>query len=255
MTRARALPLLLAFILTGCVSTTPAHSEIPAPTQKPSATTALTPVPIPAPTVATFDTTLHSIDEANSLWVIVDKLRRLTPKRYVPSGLKTLSVPHTYSPTLRNDAAKAYLKMYRAAKKDGVNLVFQSGYRSYSVQVSVYNGWVASLGRKAADLQSARPGYSEHQTGLSVDIASATGGCTIQSCFAKTREGKWLSKNAWRFGWHLRYPKGKTSITGYKFEPWHWRYVGKELAAELHLTPKITMEEFFGLPAAPDYAR
>lgn len=255
MTRARAIPLLLAFILTGCVATTPAHSEIPAPTQKPSATNALAPVPIPAPTVATFDMTLHSIDEADSLWVVADKLRRLTPKRYVPAGLKTLDVPHTYSPTLRSDAAKAYLKMFRAARKEGVNLVFQSGYRSYSTQVSVYNGWVASLGRKAADLQSARPGYSEHQTGLSVDIASASGGCTIQSCFAKTREGKWLSKNAWRFGWHLRYPKGKTSITGYKYEPWHWRYVGKELAAELHLTPKITMEEFFGLPPAPDYAR
>ena len=145
--------------------------------------------------------------------------------------------------------------MFRAASKDGVNLVFQSGYRSYSTQVSVYNGWVASLGQSAADLQSARPGYSEHQTGLSVDIASATAGCTIQTCFAKTPEGKWLSRNAWRFGWHLRYPKGKTAITGYKYEPWHWRFVGIELAAELHLTPKITLEEFFGLPPAPDYAR
>jgi D-alanyl-D-alanine carboxypeptidase len=254
MTRTRTLPLLLALILAGCVSTTPAHSQIPAPTQKPAVAPAITSVPIPAPPVAAIDLTLNSIDDADSLWVVVDKLRRLSPKKYVPSGLKTLDIPHTYTPTLRNDAAKAYVKMFRAARKDGVNLVVQSAYRSYSTQVSVYNGWVSTLGRKGADLQSARPGYSEHQIGLSVDIASASGSCTIQGCFAKTREGKWLTANAWRFGWHLRYPKGKTSITGYKFEPWHWRYVGNDLAAELHLTPKITLEEFFGLPAAPDYA-
>jgi zinc D-Ala-D-Ala carboxypeptidase len=255
MNRARTLPLLLALILAGCVSTTPAHSEIPSPTQKPLATPVITPVPIPAPTVAAIDVTLHSLDEADSLWVVADKLRPLQPKKYVPSGLKTLAVPHTYEPTLRDDAAKAYLTMFRAAKTDKVNLVVQSGYRSYSTQVSVYNGWVSSLGRKAADLQSARPGFSEHQTGLSVDIASATAGCTIQACFSRTPEGKWLTKNAWRFGWHLRYPNGKTAVTGYKFEPWHWRYVGDELAAELHLTPNITMEEFFDLPAAPDYAQ
>lgn len=255
MIRARTLPLVLAFLLAGCVSTTPAFSEIPAPTQKPVTTPAITPVPIPTPTVAVLDLTLHSIDEADSLWVVADKLRRLTPKRYVPSGLRTLDVPHTYAPTLRDDAARAYLRMFRAARDDGRNLVVQSAYRSYSTQVSVYNGWVASLGRPAADLQSARPGHSEHQIGLSVDIASATAGCTIQACFARTPEGKWLANNAWRFGWHLRYPKGKTLITGYVFEPWHWRYVGKELAAELHLTPKITLEEFFGLPPAPSYAR
>ena len=237
------------------MATTPAHSEIPAPTQKPVATPAITPVPIPAPSVAAIDTTLHSIDEADSLWVVADKLRRLQPKRYAPAGLKTINVPHTYEPTLRKDAARAYIRMFRAAKSDGVNLVFQSGYRSYATQVSVYNGWVARLGQNAADLQSARPGYSEHQTGLSVDIASASGSCTILACFAKTPEGKWLAKNAWKFGWHMRYPKGKTPITGYAFEPWHWRFVGTELAAELHLTPKITLEEFFGLPAAPDYAR
>lgn len=211
--------------------------------------------PEPAPLPKTFDKTMYSIDEADSLWVVVDKLRRLKPKRYAPSGLTTLDVPHAYTPVLRRDAARAYLKMFRAARRDGVDLVVQSGYRSYSSQVTVYNGWVATLGRAAADLQSARPGYSEHQIGLSVDIAAANGSCTIQACFSKTKEGKWLSANAWRFGWHLRYPKGKTDITGYKFEPWHWRFVGKELAAELNLTPKITLEEFFELPPAPDYAR
>lgn len=257
MFRSRSLPLLLALVLTGCVASTPAHSEIPAPTQQPTSVSDSTPISTPAPTpvAAAIDLTLHSIDEADSLWVVVDKVRRLSPKKYTPSGLVTLDVPHAYTPVLRRDAAKAYTKMFRAAKRAGADLVVQSGYRSYSSQVSVYNGWVNSLGRKAADLQSARPGYSEHQTGLSVDIAAADGACTIQACFSRTTEGKWLTNNAWKFGWHLRYPKGKTDVTGYKFEPWHWRYVGTELAAELHLTPKITLEEFFGLPAAPDYVR
>ncbi len=246
MTRSRSISVLLALFLAGCVAV-PAHSEIPAPIQRgvPSAS--------PSPTIARIDTTLYSVDAADSLWVVADKRRQLQPKRYTPSGLRTLDVPHAYTAILRNDAAKAYLRLYRAAKRDGISLKVQSGYRSYSSQVSVYNGWVKSLGRKGADLQSARPGFSEHQIGLSVDIAASNGACTIQECFAKTPEGKWLARNAWKYGWHLRYPKGKTAITGYKYEPWHWRYVGNDLAAELHLTPKITLEEFFGLPAAPDY--
>jgi D-alanyl-D-alanine carboxypeptidase len=256
MIRFRALPLVLSLVITGCVATTPAHSDIPAPTQQAS-TVVPNPTPTAAatPTVAAIDLSLHSIDDADSVWVVVDKLRRLSPRRYTPRGLVTLDVPHAYTPVLRNDAARAYLKMYRAARKDGINLVVQSGYRSYASQVTVYNGWVSSIGRAAADLQSARPGYSEHQTGLSVDIAAANRACTIQGCFGTTPEGRWLSRNAWKYGWHLRYPKTKTAITGYKYEPWHWRYVGVELATELNLTPKITLEEFFGLPAAPNYAR
>lgn len=251
MFRSLALFATVSVLLTGCVASSPAASDIPAPTQQSST---VTPAPPPTAVVAVFDTTLHSIDEADSLWVVVDKLRRLTPKKYAPKGLVTMDVPHTYTPILRRDAAKAYKKMFRAARKDGIDLVVQSGYRSYAAQVSVYNGWVASLGRDAADLQSARPGYSEHQIGLSVDISAANRACTIQACFGRTPEGKWLMRNAPRFGWHLRYPKGKTAITGYIYEPWHWRYVGVELATELSLTPKITLEEFFGLPAAPDYA-
>ena len=247
----RSLVLLVSssLVLTGCVALSPPSAEIPVPTQQ-SVTTA----PAPTAVVASFDTNLHSIDDADSLWVVVDKLRRLKPKKYVPKGLVTMSVPHTYTPVLRRDAAKAYVKMFRAARRDGIDLVVQSSYRSYSAQVSVYNGWVASIGRKAADLQSARPGYSEHQIGLSVDIAAADRACTIQACFGRTPEGKWLTRNAPRFGWHLRYPRGKTSVTGYIYEPWHWRFVGVELATELSKTPKITLEEFFGLPPAPDYA-
>lgn len=202
---------------------------------------------------ATFDKTRYSVNDSNSLWVVADKLRPLSPKKFAPTDLKTLALPHTYDSSLRSDAAVAYRRMFKAAKQEGINLVLQSAYRSFASQVSVYNGWVAKLGKAGADLQSARPGFSEHQTGLSADIAAADKECTISECFANTPEGKWLAKNAWEYGWHLRYPKGKTSITGYKFEPWHYRFVGKELAAELHKTANITLEQFFGLPNAPDY--
>jgi D-alanyl-D-alanine carboxypeptidase len=247
MFRSLALVAVSVVVLTGC-SVSPPASVIPGPTQQSSTTTP------PTAVVAVFDTTLHSIDEADSLWVVVDKLRRLTPKRYAPNGLTTMDVPHVYTPILRRDAAKAYLKMFRAARREGIDLVVQSSYRPYASQVSVYNSGVASSGREAADQKIARPGYSEHQIGLSVDISAADRACTIQACFGRTPEGKWLMRNAPRFGWHLRYPKGKTAITGYIYEPWHWRFVGVELAMELSLTPKITLEEFFGLPAAPDYA-
>lgn len=262
MTSLRFLPLALTALLAGCAGATVA--DIPVPVQESAAVAAESAppaTPTPTPTAATtvdpateFDRTLYSIDEADSLWVVANKTRQLQPKRYVPDDLVTLDVPHTYDPTLRRDAAKAYRTMYRAAGRDGKSLVMQSAYRSYSTQVTVYNGWVDRLGQAGADRQSARPGYSEHQTGLSVDIATGSHSCTIQECFASTPEGTWLTKNAWKYGWVLRYPKGKTDTTGYKFEPWHWRYVGKELAEQIHLIgPKETLEEFWELPAAPDY--
>jgi len=239
----------LVSALAGCASV-PA-SELPVPVQ--SATQEVKPVTQPK-TAPLFDKTAFSLDVADSLWVVADKLRPLNPKNYKPANLVTLKLPHRYEPTMSSNAAGSYEVMYAAAKADGVSLVIQSAYRSYSNQVGVYNGWVARLGQAKADLQSARPGHSEHQIGLSVDIAAGNRKCTIAECFADTPEGRWLTEHAWEYGWVLRYPKGLTHITGYKYEPWHWRYVGRGLAAEMHKTPNITLEEFFGLPAAPDYA-
>ena len=242
--------LVLVTALSGCAAT-PA-SEIPAPIQSATQEVKLVAQPTSAPI---FDKTTFSIDAADSLWVVADKLRPLNPKKYKPANLVRLKLPNRNDPRLRSNAAGAYAAMYAAAKADGVSLVIQSAYRSYNTQVSVYNGWVARLGQAKADLQSARPGHSEHQIGLSVDIAAGNRKCTIAACFADTPEGRWLTEHAWEYGWILRYPKGLTHITGYKYEPWHWRYVGRGLAAEMHKTPNITMEEFFGLPAAPDYAK
>lgn len=244
------IPFALVAALVGCAPTT--NPDIPVPVQS-GQESAATESPAPKPT-PTFDLTAFSIDESDSLWVVANKLRPLDPADYVPADLVTLDVPHRYDPTLRSDAAGAYLVMYRAAKKDGVNLVLQSAYRSYNNQVGVYNGWVDRLGQEEADLQSARPGHSEHQIGLSADIAAGNGDCTIAECFGKTPEGKWLTEHAWEYGWVLRYPKGLTDVTGYTYEPWHWRYVGRGLAAQFHDAGKPTLEEFWGLPPAPDYA-
>ena len=131
----------------------------------------------------------------------------------------------------------------------GASLSVVSPYRSYTSQVSVYAGWVKRLGKAQADRQSARPGHSEHQTGLAVDINTA-----VAQSFATTPAGKWLAANSWRYGFILRYPDGKEPVTGYEFEPWHFRYVGVALATEMHTTKITTLEEFFGLPAAPNYA-
>jgi zinc D-Ala-D-Ala carboxypeptidase len=146
--------------------------------------------------------------------------------------------------------------MFHAALDQiGVQLVAQSGYRSYSVQVRAYQYYVDQLGVAGADLTSARPGFSEHQTGLAMDILDTVSGCSTDGlCFANTAAGQWLAANAWQWGWILRYPADKTQVTGYEYEPWHFRYVGVPLATEMHTAGVETLEEFFGLPAAPDYA-
>ncbi len=217
-----------------------------------------TPAPTPTPTPTTlpaFDKKGQSIDDPASLWVVVNKLRPLSPPSYTPSDLVSVPVPFVYAPQLRREAADAAVAMFAAfTAETGLGMQSQSAYRSYSTQVSVYTGWVAQKGQAGADLTSARPGHSEHQTGLAIDVSARPASCSLQACFANTPQGQWLAANAFRFGFVLRYPSGKTSITGYEFEPWHYRYVGMALATELNRTGITTLEEFFGLPAAPAYA-
>jgi D-alanyl-D-alanine carboxypeptidase len=105
----------------------------------------------------------------------------------------------------------------------------------------------------AGEALAARPGYSEHQTGLAADVSASGQGCVIQVCFAKTKAGKWLAANAWQYGFILRYPDGQTKTTGYQFEPWHFRYVGVQLATEMKSQNITVLEKFWNLPAAPAY--
>jgi D-alanyl-D-alanine carboxypeptidase len=200
-------------------------------------------------------TATRSIDKVSSYSVVVNKQRPLANKKYVPSDLVTVKVAHAYTPILRKKAAAAVQTMFKdyAKSHPGKGMKSQSAYRSYTAQVSTYNGWVSKLGKKAADLTSARPGYSEHQTGLAIDIATADSKCTLQACFASTNQGKWLAKNAYKYGFILRYPKGQTDVTGYEFEPWHYRFVGKALASDYRASGAKALEGYFDLPNAEDY--
>ena len=128
--------------------------------------------------------------------------------------------------------------MSNAAKKDGLHIYNVSGYRSYNTQKSLYNGYVSRNGQAKADTFSARAGTSEHQTGLATDVNS------VSDSFANTKEYKWLINNSYKYGFILRYPKGKEFITGYKYEPWHYRYVGKDVAKIIH-EKNITYEEYY----------
>ena len=146
------------------------------------------------------------------------------------------------------------LRMARAMKTAGAGtLVLQSAYRSFASQTAVHARQVARLGKAKGEALAARPGFSEHQTGLAADVAAVSQGCVIQICFAKTKAGSWLASNAYLYGFILRYPKGQTAITGYQFEPWHFRFVGVSLAGQMHRDGIKTLESFWKLPAAPAY--
>jgi D-alanyl-D-alanine carboxypeptidase len=204
-----------------------------------------------------FEKKKYSLTAPASIWVVVNKKRPLQPQNYVPEDLVTpdlpLRVPGNESMQMRKVTAEALTKMFEAAKADDARMMVSSAYRSYAYQVSLYGKYVSDQGRATADLQSARPGYSEHQTGLAVDIEPYDQQCDVDQCFADLPAGKWVVANAYEYGFIIRYPNDKTKITGYEYEPWHLRFVGVELATEMHNQHIGTLEEFFGLPAASDY--
>lgn len=156
---------------------------------------------------------------------------------------KTYSLPNTYVPSnnaLTTLTDNAFISMQKEASKFGLNLYVSSGYRSYEYQKSLYQRYVNKDGQEKADTYSARAGHSEHQTGLCFDLN------TIEDSFANTPEGKWVAQNCYKYGFIIRYPKEKQSITGYKYEPWHLRYVGIDLATKLY-EKNLTLEEYLGI--------
>jgi zinc D-Ala-D-Ala carboxypeptidase len=199
----------------------------------------------------------HSSDttSARSAHVLVNKQNPLRPKTYVPADLVHPRVPATYSGALlRKKPARQVEIMFAAYRRaTGRTMTIVSAYRSYSSQVRVYGGYAAREGRGGADRHSARPGYSEHQTGLAFDIGAGDGSCSLGSCFGRTSQGRWLAANAWRYGFVLRYPKGDERVTGYVYEPWHYRYVGVDVATAMHRGRIATLERYYGYGAAPSY--
>lgn len=210
-------------------------------------------------TAAGFDKSKYSLTDPTSIWIIANKQRPLSPKTYAPSDLVVPTIPLRSNITstekqVRQPMATALETMVAAAKTEGLGLNLQSGYRSYSFQVSLYNRYVQQQGQAVADTQSARPGYSEHQTGLAADLGSVSHPeCDVEECFGTTAEGKWLAANAYKYGFIIRYPQGLQHITGYIYEPWHIRYIGVDLATELHNTGVQTLEQFFDTGDAADY--
>lgn len=198
-----------------------------------------------------FNFTLHEIGQVtqpDSLYVLCNKLNQL-PQDYVPSDLRDVNVNFTFAEAsekkmLRNDAATALEELFAAAKEAGFDLFALSGYRSYNTQINNYTSRVASLGQEGADKISARPGHSEHQTGLAMDITSESASFKLIEAFGDTPEGLWVKENAHRFGFIIRYQQTTTPITGYSYEPWHLRYITSDVASYLYEN-NITLEELY----------
>lgn len=202
----------------------------------------------------TFDKTQFSLTDPASPWLVVNKQRPLEPRRYKPSDLRLPDMDiESSAMEVNGETATALEALNAAAKNEGIHFIVASAYRSYDNQATTYQSVVNGYGQAEADRQSARPGYSEHQTGWAADLGALNGECRIELCFGDTPEGKWLAANAYKFGFIIRYPDGKENITGYLYEPWHVRYVGRVLSEEMHRTNIQTLEEFFGVPAAPTY--
>ena len=169
---------------------------------------------------------------------------------------KTYSLPQDFKPVnpyeevvgercnncIDKDAMNAFKSMQSDAQAIGLNIYISSGFRGYTYQDKIYNNYVAMSGKDKADTYSARPGHSEHQSGLCFDLN------TIDDSFANTSEGQWVNKNASNYGFVIRYPKGKETITGYQYESWHLRYVGLDLAQKLYQDGDwMTLEEYYGI--------
>lgn len=182
-------------------------------------------------------------EKGNDLLVLINKKIRL-PSSYAPTDLVSLvgSVAASSGSSLRSEAALNLIDLFNAASAEGKNLSVVSAYRSYSHQVSVFNGWVASAGLSSAEQFSARPGHSQHQLGTAVDFG-VNGQSNFSDGFGVTPEAIWLTQNAYKFGFVLSYPKGKENITGYSYEPWHYRYIGKENAQKM-INSGLILEEY-----------
>ena len=175
----------------------------------------------------------------------------LLPEDYIPASLTKVKMPFdtdiiSEKNLLRGDAAMQLQKMVKDAKKKNIILTGVSGYRSYLRQKEVFDESARLHGEEHADKYCALPGSSEHQTGLAIDISTPAIDNVLEVDFAETKAGRWVEKNSYKYGFVVRYPKGKSKITGYNFEPWHLRYVGLKTAQYLYEN-KLTLEEFYNV--------
>lgn len=190
-----------------------------------------------------YATSCKPVSDPESITVIVNKTYCFEPLNWTPTDLTYIEDKYQ----LRKEAARSYQAMLTAATSDNASFAASSAYRSYSDQISTYEHWVSTNGStQTADLVSARAGYSEHQTGLAVDLKS--GNCVLE-CFATTAAYKWLTAHAADYGFIQRYQEGTTSITGYATESWHWRYVGVSTAKTMKRLGLKTLETYLQFTA------
>ena len=179
--------------------------------------------------------------------LVVNKTYAL-PSDYAPASAKGIEEECIDEKCFTSQTWEAYQSMARDAKYKAIYLRIGSGYRSYNYQSYIYNNYVELEGQQKADTYSARPGHSEHQTGLAFDVCDRNVSACVTSAFDSTNQAKWISDNCYKYGLILRYPKGKTNETGYMYESWHLRYVGVELATKLYNNGSwITLEDYYGI--------
>lgn len=188
------------------------------------------------------------VENPEAIDVLVNRTHTL-PDTYIPGDLVELTdMPTVLSNPevnqMRKPAYEALKELFAAAEEDGYDLYARSGYRSYNTQVSLYDSYAVAHGKEAADTFSAKAGQSEHQTGLVMDITCEAMNFQLDDTFGETEEGKWVSKNAHKYGFIVRYPKEKEDITGYMYEPWHLRYLGVELATNVYESG-LSLDEYF----------
>jgi D-alanyl-D-alanine carboxypeptidase len=212
----------------------------------------LSPVPTVVPELP-FNKLVHSTDDPDSVWVVVNKARPLKPGDFAPDDLTSLGdIPGGQGHEMRAEAAAALLALVEHAERDGVAVKVSSAYRPSGQQANLYRASLDTQGRAITDTLIARPSHSEHQTGLAVDVFD-TDRCRLKRCFEESDAYAWLVENAAVHGYIVRYRDGHQDVTGFRFEPWHLRFVGPELAQEMAQADAATLEEFFGLPSAPTY--
>ncbi|MCO7204285.1 M15 family metallopeptidase [Microbacterium sp. CnD16-F] len=194
------------------------------------------------------------LHEAGRLWVVANKRHPLDPIDYWPTPqARPQDTRIVAGGWLLDETAAALDELSADVRAAAGTIGVSSGFRPYDFQVDTYNRYVSMRGKAAADLRSARPGHSEHQTGLAVDVVACDSGCGDHDGFGGTPQSDWIAENAWRYGFIVRYEEGRTATTGYSAEPWHLRFIGRELAAAYADGGFHTLEEFFGLEPAPDY--
>ena len=189
-----------------------------------------------------FYTNTKETDVSKNELMLLNKYNYLTAN-YNPDDLEVFTNVYAYgeNQSLRRDAYNAFIEMWNAANKDGYKLIVNSSYRSYEEQKEIYDKYSSWYGEDDADKKAARAGYSEHQTGLAVDIQSY---CSQKKEFDECEEFTWLTNNAYKYGFILRYPKNKEYLTGYNYESWHYRYVGKKVSKYIH-DNNITFDEYY----------